>query len=526
MPQIINAYAANDSIANSLRSLGESMFGNQSRDELVRENALAKRRENVAIPALAEALARGDYGEATRQGVLGDKTPSFTAGYGQYYGVNRFGPGSEQGTRATMAVPGANYGNTVTGTREHEANQRTITGMQGETQRAVSQMQTERAMELKKWEDEHTLVDMQAPDRSRIIKVKKSEVPAMQSQGYQVAPSLDQVKATLVAPAVTPAAPPAAPAAPAQPPQTTATPASATPTPATPPAPTAAPSGGLSGLTQDQRSIVGLPTGTQHFLNPATGDVAVSHDGGQTYVMPNGQGGAVMGSGLQPVSPEAALAQVRANAMRDEVRVTPKPSLEFGNSQLAQDAYKASGVDAAITREANNSVGSVAGPLIGEIGAPTQRATERVTAAVNAARTALLTNEFRQSKYSQEQIDKILPQGSGYANPVTAANSLGAVLRELGMEEQHLRQVIDSPNTPIDLKHKAFAAWQQTHRAIAMFTAPAEAPVGPAKPAVAPGTPAPQGDPLSQARAAIAAGADRAAVIQRLQQNGINPTGL
>lgn len=33
-------------------------------------------------------------------------------------------------------------------------------------------------------------------------------------------------------------------------------------------------------------------------------------------------------------------------------------------------------------------------------------------------------------------------------------------------------------------------------------------------------------DPLSQARAAIAAGADRNAVIQRLQQNGINPQGL
>jgi hypothetical protein len=36
----------------------------------------------------------------------------------------------------------------------------------------------------------------------------------------------------------------------------------------------------------------------------------------------------------------------------------------------------------------------------------------------------------------------------------------------------------------------------------------------------------PQGDPLAQARAAIRMGADRNAVIQRLQQNGIDPSGL
>ena len=41
-----------------------------------------------------------------------------------------------------------------------------------------------------------------------------------------------------------------------------------------------------------------------------------------------------------------------------------------------------------------------------------------------------------------------------------------------------------------------------------------------------PGGPAAGGDPLSQARAAIAAGAPRGAVIQRLQQHGIDPSGL
>jgi hypothetical protein len=46
------------------------------------------------------------------------------------------------------------------------------------------------------------------------------------------------------------------------------------------------------------------------------------------------------------------------------------------------------------------------------------------------------------------------------------------------------------------------------------------------KPGSNPGTAAPAGDPISLARDAIARGADRNAVIQRLQQNGINPSGL
>jgi hypothetical protein len=51
--------------------------------------------------------------------------------------------------------------------------------------------------------------------------------------------------------------------------------------------------------------------------------------------------------------------------------------------------------------------------------------------------------------------------------------------------------------------------------------APAAAPAPPR-----PAAPAPAADPLAQARAAIAAGAPRNAVIQRLQQNGIDPAGL
>lgn len=57
--------------------------------------------------------------------------------------------------------------------------------------------------------------------------------------------------------------------------------------------------------------------------------------------------------------------------------------------------------------------------------------------------------------------------------------------------------------------------------------AAAPAPTAPARPAApAAAAPAPSSDPLARARDAIARGADRNAVIQRLQQAGIDPSGL
>lgn len=538
MPKIINAYAANDSIADSLRSLGESMFGSGAKDEAARQAArsteqdvVKKSRENAFTPMIAGRITNHDYGGATSAAINAGMDPKHLGGYQQYYDVNREGPASERGTRATMSVPGANYGHTVPGSREslrsaediHAATNATSERNNAATNATTlksNDMTTARLMQQKQWDDEHTFVDLESPDGTRVIKVTKSEVPLMQGQGYRVARSLDQVKANLVSP-----------------PQQSAPPSGGvgfvdqggapSPTmaaPGTQPRPQQA--GGLGNLTQDQRSIVGLPTGTQQFIHGATGSIGVSKDGGQTILLPNGTAIPAIGSGYQPVSAEAALSQTRANNMSNKVNATPAPSLDYGNGAVSQDAYKASGVDAALTREANNSFGSVLGPVIGEIGAPTQRATERLAAAVNAARTALLSNQFRQTNWSQQQMDTLLPQGAGYANPVTASNSIGAVVRELGMEESRLRHLILDPSTPLDTKHKAYDAWEQTHRAIAMFTAPVEAPQAPGASAQAAPQTGPAGDPLGQARDAIARGAPRAAVIQRLQQNGIDPAGL
>lgn len=129
MPKIINAYSPDDSIGSALRAFGESFFANTPQTELARQKAKGLIRENENLPLLADALVAGDVNAAARAGILSGLDPKNVGGYGQYLTVNRYGPASREATTATMAVPGANYGNTVAGTRESEANRIKIEGM-------------------------------------------------------------------------------------------------------------------------------------------------------------------------------------------------------------------------------------------------------------------------------------------------------------------------------------------------------------------------------------------------------------
>ena len=71
MPRIINAQAdGNTSIADRLRSLGDSMFDNQAQLLLISQNALAKQRENTNRPLAASDVGRGNYAAAVQHGIL------------------------------------------------------------------------------------------------------------------------------------------------------------------------------------------------------------------------------------------------------------------------------------------------------------------------------------------------------------------------------------------------------------------------------------------------------------------------
>lgn len=88
---------------------------------------------------------------------------------------------------------------------------------------------------------------------------------------------------------------------------------------------------------------------------------------------------------------------------------------------------------------------------------------------------------------------------------------------------QNLSAKLDIIETIADQNHDVASQYLRSGSPAAAQAAPGVA----APPSAAPGAPQPaQNDPLAQARDAIARGADRNAVIKRLQQNGINPQGL
>lgn len=169
MPKIINAYTGDESIAGSLSDIAKSIFGgNPAQQALIREKALGARRENENIPLLADAVNAGDTAAMTRAGIMAGMDPKFTAGYGQMHDVRTWGPESRQGLVATMAVPGANYGHTMQGTREDFANKR-----------AMAQYQTDRMVALEKLKADNTPAYVKDAEGNPII------VPRSQSFGQR-----------------------------------------------------------------------------------------------------------------------------------------------------------------------------------------------------------------------------------------------------------------------------------------------------------------------------------------------------
>src|SRR4051812_27019993 len=82
MPRIINAYAeGNSAIADSLAKLGESIYGDQAKNEVFRQKAFGSKRENDNIPLLADAVARGDRDAIARFGVMSNKTGQDTGDF-------------------------------------------------------------------------------------------------------------------------------------------------------------------------------------------------------------------------------------------------------------------------------------------------------------------------------------------------------------------------------------------------------------------------------------------------------------
>ncbi len=127
MVKIINAYADENTLTKAFTDIAQSMFGgNVAQQELIRQKAQEAVRTNQNVPLLADSIVAGDRTGALRAAVLSGVKPENLGGYDQYYTTHQYGPRSEQALTATMAVPGANYKNTIQGVQAAEQNQRNV----------------------------------------------------------------------------------------------------------------------------------------------------------------------------------------------------------------------------------------------------------------------------------------------------------------------------------------------------------------------------------------------------------------
>ncbi|MBN8991626.1 MAG: hypothetical protein J0H42_25590 [Rhizobiales bacterium] len=547
MPRIVNAYEGNSAIGKSLADLGEAIFGNQARDEVYRQTAFRKKRENDNAEPLAAAVRDGNRNSIGYYGVLAGKTGQDAGDYGRFSAANHATNFDDPRLAISMLGAGGAAANTPIGQRRSLDNTIATTGMNNATTLESQRIASDRARETQLAIDGRTLTPI--IDENGVARY----APKSQAVGGEAPMSTDSVVAGMLRRQAV-AAQPAAP--------------------------------GVDPLgTIDLRILkkAGLDLPEQSLVHPTTGQTAISRDGGRTAILPDGR--TIPALGFQPVGQDAALAQARDNGVRESA-ARPLVIGDPTKSQAAADAAKTSGVGPAFTTELNRTLGSIPGATAAikglsgspEIAPETQHARSSQDIRNNQARAVLLGGPGRQTVQAQKWVNDLIPQGNALANPATEAAKIPTIVSALKGDHDQIRQLVADPNTLPAERIKLVQQLHQIENTIRMYTEPqqpavqsqaAAAPAAPngAPPAAASAQPTqtatnPQtgqkmglingqwvpmssadtavgkapapplngtksaGDPLSQARDAIARGADPAAVRQRLQQNGIDPARL
>lgn len=537
MPKIINAYSdASGSIADSLKSLGESMFGNGAQHEVHRQTATHKKRENDNIPLLADAVRRGDRGALGYYGVMSNKTGADTANFNLLSTTNN--ARSVDDPRVNLAQIGAHMpiSATATGQGRELANRQTI-----------QKIASDRAAATQLSIDARTLTPMRDPSGA-IQMVPKSEVANYRTQGWMAAETPDTAAnnrtsvatnaatntqsganntATNETSVATNAATNATSRANNQDtvaganyrhdstPHTVYDNVNGVPVPTTATNATA-PGRGAAPLSVDQvkggiiqnavnpqgdgtvplgqsSNDTTMPAGYLHPLVQETlgygkgavpyqhtsGAVGQSYDGGATI------DGHPAGPGWVPVTSQEALTQNRTNSQIQSAS-QPLPAPGTGYPQAAQDAASTSGVKSVVQQSVNNTVGFLGGP---EVGANTNRARENLTNLANEARSVLLSSPGRQAVQAQKWANASIPQpgalgmtGANADQQRNAVISLTQQMRQVYAAEAAEAQ--DRNTNPAD-RAKLLTHMAQLKRIIEAYEAPAQQQGG-APPAAAP----------------------------------------
>lgn len=130
MVNIISAFRPSDngasgSIADSLKSIGQSIWGDEAKNEGYRQNALKLQRENDARERGSAALRSGNAVETLAQGFRGGVGAPDATGYIRGYYGNTKGADSPEFEGAAVGA-GEPWHNTPRGSREVLANQRAM----------------------------------------------------------------------------------------------------------------------------------------------------------------------------------------------------------------------------------------------------------------------------------------------------------------------------------------------------------------------------------------------------------------
>jgi hypothetical protein len=315
MPQIGSPYSAQNSLADTLRDLGQSMFGDQALHEGQRQNAFKLQRQNQFTPEAADALARGDITGAVAAGVRAGMTGQDAANW-NLLGASGRARGNIDDPNLATAQLGAHepISSTAVGQGRVLTNERAINAARIAEQR----YQFENAPEI-----------VQGPNGGSIY-TRRSD-----AYGQPAPMSEPQVLGSVMRAAMQPNSS----------------------QPAAFPAPEATP-GVLTTSAAPSRSI--SPAGT----SPGTAQPATMP--AQSDPFANVPDWALAKFGI--------LDQIREQRRRNTAAQSlPPPPTEF--SQAALDARNTSGLPALIQGAVNHTVGFFGGP---EVGADTNRARENL----------------------------------------------------------------------------------------------------------------------------------------------------
>jgi hypothetical protein len=475
MPRIVNAYADNSALGDTLGRLGESIYGNGAKNEVDRQKAIAQKTLNdlaagntglddprLALGQIANGGAARDTFAGLGRGLANDR--SINAGHDATSRAN-----NADTLENNITTTGMNNQTSRDVGAGNNAASITVGVGNNDASRDVARIQADKTAASDKYRFDNTYENTYDPDSGRTVLTPRS-----QAAGREIAPTKESVVGGMLR-RVADGQQPAAGLDAGNP---------------------------FAALPPQVQHIAGVDVPEQSLIEPRSGMTGISRDGGQTVILPNGA--RIPATGFQPVGQDAALGQARDNNVRAGA-ANPLVVGDPANSKAAADARATSGLGPALKTDLNHTVGAVPfAPDIlqgtfgtQEVGPGTQRARSDQDIRNNQARAVLLGGPGRQTVQAQKWVNELIPQGDAFSNPATEAAKIPTIVNALKGDHEQIRQLVIDPNTLPAERVKLSQQLHQIENTIRMYTDPAPPTNGARPVAQAPPTTGPPAPPIS-----------------------------